>query len=280
MTIQLWQSYSCNNSSSFRMIAKFATAETAAEIAAELEEFFHVHAAEVDGQDHDSEEPSQTQLELGDKYGFTWTSGLYWGSGGLIGDEPALYVEDKVLVVQHTYCGGFGDLPRYLATRGATSVDHKDSSSVDITLLFRSTRDTDATLEAELAELFAQLDPDDPNDTFVDELRTPWHLDHEVGGSVAWFRDAGTVGIHAPIDPRDLANLKIWLGERGIDQPVIRIGEKSDFETFWAIANARCTACQGALDYLDPRLHDIETAQLVCKPCGGLYELATFLEPG
>lgn len=27
----------------------------------------------------------------------------------------------------------------------------------------------------------------------------------------------------------------------------------------------------------DPRIHDIDTPQLVCKPCGGLYEVSTFL---
>jgi hypothetical protein len=31
--------------------------------------------------------------------------------------------------------------------------------------------------------------------------------------------------------------------------------------------------------YLDPRIHDIETAQLMCKPCGGLYDVAPFLTP-
>jgi len=274
MTIKIWSSYSCNNSSSYRLVAKFADAETAEVVAAEVEKFLSAHAHEVDGRGDYSEDLSTVQLAIGTKYGFTWGDGLNWGGGEMIGDEPDLFVENEVLIVQHTYCSGLGDLPLLLEKLGASDIDDDDGRTVNVSILFRAVAGTDPTLDSELATMFAQLEGDEPR---VSPLRAPWAMDESSYGNVAWFRDAGTVGLYVPLDPRDLANLKTWLAERAIENPVIRICEPADFHAFWAIAKARCTACQGSLDYLDPRLHDIEAPQLVCRACGGLYELSTFV---
>jgi hypothetical protein len=275
MAIRIWKSFSCNNSSSFRIVAKFADAATAAATAEELKAFLAAHAAEVDQRDDYSEEPSAVQRDIGERYGFRWSASLYWGDSGLVGDEPDLFVEDNVLIVQHTYCGGgLGDLPVLLEKRGATFVDEKDSSTVDVSIVFRAVPGANPTLDAELATMFEQLESDD---AVVEPLLAPWTMGHESYGSVAWFRDAGTVGLYVPLDPRDLPNVKAWLGERAIEKPILTIGDAGNFDAFWAIAKARCSACQAALEYLDPRLHDIETPQLVCKACGGLYDLQPFL---
>ena len=40
---------------------------------------------------------------------------------------------------------------------------------------------------------------------------------------VAYFRDAGTVGMYFPVDPRDLPQLRAWIAERGVDLALIHI---------------------------------------------------------
>ncbi len=270
MTVRLWNSYSCNNSSSYRLVAKFSDATAAEAVAAELREFFPVHAHEIDERGDYSEEPSEAQRVLGRKHGITWIDSLYWGDGGLVGDEPDVFVHDNVLIVQHTYCSSL-ELTGLVRGLGATSVNEEDRRQVKVSLLFRAAPGVNPELDAELTELFAGLaDPDE-------EITTPWSTEPESRGDAAWFRDTGTVGIHLSVDPRELAALKQWLADRSLDKVSLEIDERGDLATFQAIANARCTACHGTLEYLDPRLHDIETPQLVCKPCGGLYELSTFL---
>ena len=85
------------------------------------------------------------------------------------------------------------------------------------------------------------------------------------------------MGLHFPIAPTDLPAFKGWLAEHGIEKASIRLCEYADVDKFGVIAKARCTACDGALEYLDPRLHDIDTEQLACRGCGGLYDLSTFV---
>lgn len=272
MTVKIWNSYSCNNSSSYRIVARFETPQAAEAVAAELREFFPVHAAEVDNLGDYSEEPSEAQLAIGAKHGYTWGESLYWGDGGLVGDEPDVFTHHEILIVQHTYCGGLGDLSGLLKSLGATSTDDADERAINVSLLFKTSGD--AGVDAELAPLFEQL-AGRTNDRYK-EIKAPW-AEHETYGNAAWFRDSGSVGIFLPVDPRDLAALEGWLAEHQIDKPSIQIGENQDLRAFEAIAKAACSSCGARLDYLDPRIHDIETKQLVCKPCGGLYELATFL---
>lgn len=53
-----------------------------------------------------------------------------------------------------------------------------------------------------------------------------------------------------------------------------RLCEYGDEKKLAAIASARCTACSGALEYLDPRVHGIEAEQLACAACGGMFDVA------
>ena len=129
----------------------------------------------------------------------------------------------------------------------------------------------DPQLDEELAALLEQLVPDPKRGLTIE---TPIKL-HGYG-RVAWFRDAGTVGIWLPIDPFDVANVKSWLAKHRVEPVVIQLSAPDDEKLFGALATARCTACAGKLEYLDPRLHDIESPQLVCRPCGGFYDVATF----
>jgi hypothetical protein len=271
MPIKIWNSYSCNNSSSFRLVARFDSPEAAEQMAGQLREFFDVHAKEIDERGDYDETPSEAQREVGKKYGFEWGESLYWGDDGLEGDQPDVFTHDNVLIVQHTYCGGLGDLNGFVKAAGATSASEEDSRTVDVSLLFTAPAGN-ASLDSELAELFGQID--NRKDKWG-EIKAPW-AEHDGYGNASYFRDGGTVGVYLPVDPRDLASLKSWLGERTTHQS-LEIGERDDFAKFTAIKQAKCTSCSGGLDYLDPRIHDIETPQLVCKPCGGLYDVATFL---
>jgi len=81
------------------------------------------------------------------------------------------------------------------------------------------------------------------------------------------------------LSPADLPAFQHWLAQHGVKEASLRWCEPTDEALFLAIAKARCTACARPLEYLDPRLHDIETPQLVCTSCGGFYDLATFLVP-
>lgn len=273
--IKIWQSYSCNNSSSYRLVAKFTDPAAASAAARELEELFAVHAVEIDARADYRDEPSDATRAFGERYGFEWNDLMSWGSGGLAGDTPQLYVEDRVLIVLHTYCGGgLGDgVVTFLETLGApTKTD--ESSDVVVSLMFRAPAGTIEHLDDELATMFSQRTEDD---VAVSPLRAPWHPDEKAYGDFTYFRDAGTVGLHFPLDARDLDNLKGWLRIRGIDKPVLRIEHPEDLLDFEAIRKARCASCNGTLEYLHPALHDIEAPQLVCRPCGGFYDVSTFL---
>jgi hypothetical protein len=273
MTIKIWHSYSCNNSSSFRLVARFADAATARAVADELAAFFPHHAAEMDRLMEDGDVPDdngEVARELAERYGFVWKDILVWGDTGMTGDEPAVVAEHEVLVVYHTYCGGFGDLSDYLARRGAT-VEQEDTSAPFVSLLFAE-RPGDAELDGGITQLCAQLDGEFRDDA----IQTPWKTRWECYGRGACFRDGKTVGLYFPISPTDLVTCRAWLAEHGVERTVIRLCEYADRERFRAIAAARCRSCNGGLEYLDPGLHDIETPQLLCRPCGGLYELAAF----
>lgn len=276
MTIRIWQSYSCNNSSSFRMVARFTDAGTAKAVTEELDAFLSVHAAEVDARIAYSDDPTQASIELGKKYGFEWSDLLFWGSGPLVEDMPELFVEDNVLIVQHTYCGGgFGDgLPAFLAARGA-QVQPETESGIQMSLLFQPSNDP--YLDDELTTMFSQRT--DPEDMTVEPLKAPWTMDKDAHGNFTFFRSPGVVGLHFPTSPRDIANVKAWLRIREIRNPVIRIDVRDDAIDFDEIGKARCRSCNGPLEYLHPGLHDIEVPQLVCRPCGGFYDLAAFLPP-
>jgi hypothetical protein len=282
MEIRVWKSFSCNNSSSYRLVARFADPAVARDVATELSAFFTTHAQQMDALMEDGdlpEEPTAAASELATKYGFEWKELLTWGDEMLAGDEPSVMAEGDTLVVYHTYCGGFGDdVPKYLQARGAREVHKEDRSSPKVSVLFRLPEGVNAALQEDLDKLFEQI-PDDEQPFDAEPFTAPWPLERECYGSASFFRDAKTVGLYFPIDPRDLSGLKTWLAARGIENPSIRLCEGADEKRFAAIAAARCSACKGPLEYLDPRVHGIEKEHLACAACGGMFEVKTFLEP-
>ncbi len=257
--IKIWQAFSCNNSGASRLVARFADAASAKATGDELRKLL----AELE------ERRSSGVQALSTIYGFTWRD----NGAGDDGDGPHVIVDETTMIVHHDYCLGIGPgVPAYLQEKGATQIDKETWTDVHISVLFRMS--PDPRLDEELAALFAQ--PIDA-ERMVQTLEAPWVREH-TRGKVAFYRDAGIVGLFFPIDARDFAPLRAWFAERTIE-PIVRIEAYADQDLFNALAAARCTACAATLEYLDPRLHDIETPQLVCRPCGGLYDLAAFTEP-
>jgi hypothetical protein len=254
--IRIWQAFSCNNSAAYRLIARFDDADTARATATELAEYFAAREKLAD-------QPGALAT-LARTYGFDWRDGAAAYGG------PELLVEDTTLVVYHPYCLGLGPgIPAYLADRGARAEDESEHG-LQLSVLFRAAPGANPQLDEELAAMFAQ-----PLDVgrAVKLFNGPW-VKNPAAGRVVFVRDAGTVAMWVPCDPHDVGKLKTWLAGHGIERSVIRIEERGDEDLFLALAKARCTACTGSLEYLDPGLHDIETPQLVCRPCGGLYDLS------
>lgn len=48
MQVQIWRSFSCNNSSEYRLVAHFGDAKAAAAIGAEFKQFFAAYAKKMD----------------------------------------------------------------------------------------------------------------------------------------------------------------------------------------------------------------------------------------
>lgn len=280
MTIKIWKSFSCNNSSSYHLVARFGDPKAASETATELAAFFKTHAEQMDqvmeANDYEwPDDPPPAAQALGEKYGFQWKEILGWGDEGLVGDEPHVIAEDGVLALYHDYCGGFGkEIAAYLKARGAVAVDKEDTGPLTLSVLFRYPGGN-RNLDKALAALFAQIEGESRR---VDPLKTPWENVRDSYGSAAFYRDRRTVAMVIPTDPRALPELRSWLAKHGIGSPSLRIGELGDEAKFAAIAGAKCTACDGALELWHPRLDDIHHEQVACVACGGMYDVTTYVE--
>ncbi len=250
--IKVWHSYSCNNSAAYRLVSRFPDAAIAAEVAAELDEFF-VAQEKARGRSR----RTSALATLARTYGAAdW---MDYSSGNL-----GVFAQDETLVIYHTMCLDLGPGPAaFVEDRGGTP-EQTSAAHLQLSVLFR----VEASVERydEIAALFAEL---------VDGSlkQTPWA--HFAPDNVVWFRDPKTIGVHLSIRGDEVAAFKAWLG---IDDAVYQIDRFDNRDLFSALAAARCASCNRKLGYLDPRLHDIETAQLVCG-CGGLYELSTYYSP-
>jgi hypothetical protein len=260
MTIRVWQAFSCNNSAAYRLVARFADATAASTAGADLATVLAGYAAA-------QPDDQRSMRDLARQYDFDWED-EGWGRDE---DGPHVVVEGEHVFVHHRYCLGLGPgIPRFLADRGAR-LEPETAVALHVSVLFRLPP-SNPRLDDDLAKLFAQ--PRDTTDWKGPSFHLPWTETGSRGRAVV-FRDVGTIGMYFPIDPSELAAMKAWLVGHGVETVSIRFDD-ADADLFATIAAARCTSCGGPLEYLDPRLHDIEAQQLVCRPCGGFYELAAF----
>lgn len=249
--IRIWQSYSCNNSAAYRLVARFPDAAAAAEVAAELVEYFA--AQETLGLPR----LQNALVTLTRSYGFEWSEVIRWG-------VPGVVAHDEVVVVYHTMSLGMGPgLPAFIADRGGVAETEK-AIGIQISVLARATPEGARRFD----EIVDKLVVDEEQKL---KSKPPWS-DDTPWGHASWFRDSGTLGLHVPIRAHELEDFKRWLA---LDACVLRIEDRGDLALFAKLAKARCTACDQQLDYLDPRLHDIETPQLLCRGCGGFYDLTS-----
>jgi hypothetical protein len=276
--VRVWQSFSCNNSSSYRLVARFADPKKAAEAKAELDKFFETHAEEMDNAADSSDffarpyRPLPAAAGLANKYGFKWKQALIWGDDALSNDLPTVATEGDVLVVYHSYCGGFGkELPLVLKARGAKDVEREEDGDPTVSVLF-AIPPGGAKLAKDLAKAFSSAD----EEGYLEDVKMPWSR-RELYGQGVLFNDGKTIGFCLDIDADDFDKLKAWLTKNKVKNPSIRLCEYGDMKKFRAIANAKCE-CGGALEYLDPRIHKTPTEQLACSACGGMFEVSTFLK--
>jgi len=277
MELRVWQSFACNNSSSYRIVARFRDAKVADETREELAKFFTAYAAEMDraleqGGYSDKMAPVPTAAALAKKYHFKWQRPLTWGDSGLVGDEPEVATEGDVLVLYHSYFFGFGpEMPKYFAARGARKVEKEEYGAPAVSVLFKLPPGKPA-IAKELAKIFKGVGEDGT----LDDAKVPWSK-HKVWGKAAFFSDGKTVGFYLSMRPKHLADMKAWLTKQGVEDASIRLCADDDFDKFRAIGRARCE-CGGVLEYLDPRIHPTPTEQLACAKCGGMYEVDAFRE--
>lgn len=160
--VYVWNSFSCNNSSDYRLVAEFDSPKAAEAMRAELAKFFAAHAKAYDEQSDADDfdwpgEATDVARALGKKYGHTWKEFLVWGDEQLTGDEPQVGVLAKSVVLYHGYSsGGFGpDLPRVLEKAGAKLVE-KGAKGGPPVLYGSFAVSKDGKLEKSLAKFFDQ----------------------------------------------------------------------------------------------------------------------------
>ena len=229
-----WNSYSCNNSSDYRLIAQFDTPKRAQAMRNELEAFFSEHAQQYDEASDEPDfdwpgGPTPAALALGEKYGHKWKEFLIWGDDCLEGDEPQVAVLDRTLVLFHSYCGGFGsDLHRVLQKAGAQLP--KDSGSgppvIAAELTFADTKKGRA-LEQELVEFFEQRKTLE----YMSDWKSPSWMRNDCPGrldDVTFWAADGRCGFTLPVEALDIESLQRHLEKNDARDLSLRIAMKAD----------------------------------------------------
>lgn len=254
MQVHIWQSFSSNNSSNYRLIARFAGPTRAAEVAAELRSL----RGDVPGREAEG-------AALAASIGFDWEEWFPYGED----EDPTVMAEREVLAVYHSYCLGFPEeLSTWLRSRGA-EVEPQAAAKPQLSAVFALPAASEA-LREDLASVFGDVSG---SEAAGKPMQLPW-AESEQWGEASFFCDAHTAGFSVPIEPADLPRLKRWLAERGVNEPSLRIAEYDDTPKFATIARARCSGCGSALTYVEPKRHGLDAEQLGCDTCGAMYELS------
>jgi hypothetical protein len=266
------------------MVARFDSEESAREAAEDLRAFFDEASPLAQGRPKKTMKdvkaksfPATDKMDaLAQAHDFDWSQLLITG---VYDDELELLIEGRTLLAFHPYCLGLGsDLPKYLAAKGAAQVEPGTASLPTVSVRFRWPEDADQAtdLRDELTKIFAQADA---HESLRDwELRPPWwENEPPIGGSVltAFFCDHTRAGFYMPVVPFHVERLKGFLNEKKVRDLRIRLCEYADLSTFRTIARARCSHCESkpALHLVDKEEHGIESDQLACNECGGMFSL-------
>ena len=218
MQVQIWNSFSCNNSSDYRLVARFRDPSVARQIGNELRQFFDAYGEEFDDaltkkNFKVSRDTVPTAVALAAKYNFAWDARkiLSWGDEGLTGDVPDVEVVGATLAVYHSYCGGFTDnIVQFLTAAGA-EVEPEKRCPPDLSVRFvLPTGEAGERMATELATFLNQGAVKE----YMHEFEPPpWggeRLDGDAS-SIRWYRDGQRFGFKMPFPPRGIGDLKHYL---------------------------------------------------------------------
>jgi hypothetical protein len=232
MNVQIWRSFSCNNSSDYRLVARFNDVETAERVGAELEQFFAAFAEELDRTIEENQgfptEPMPTAVAFAKKYGVTWNGILDWGDEAHVGDEPDVAVAGKTVAIYHTYCGGFGkNIPAILTKAGGT-VEKEEDNAPDLECRFTLPPGSRGQkLAAELAAFFEQRTKYEQLCDF--EIEPPWgdtRLMYEEAMSIQWASDGQMFAFAMPFAIAGYESLKKYLAKHECTDVKITLGDE------------------------------------------------------
>lgn len=244
MQVHTWRSFSSNNSSAYRLVARFEDATRAQEVASELRALFEVL-------DLDDEQPGAQQRDLAERYGFSWPAGPLVETYDE--DGFAVATHDGVLVVHHHYClGGLESLTPYLRARGAETQSEEPRMP---TVTARFTLPTD---EAAADQLYAAIETylglGDAKRAGEERRLAPWRradpevtpqgLPWEAQRDTVLFRIGRQVGLHLPIDAEEVEELRVFLANAGVRDHRFTLCDDSQLEALQTLARLRaCPAC-------------------------------------
>lgn len=255
MQVYEWRSFSCNNSSDHRLVARFSSADKAEAAAKELKAFFKKHAKEIDRRvdeddDFDAyENVSSTAQAMAEKYGFQWKSALFWGDEGLEGDEPQVKAIGESVALYHTYCSGYGsDVTNLIKALGGT-IDREKEDREPPLLLARFRLPPGYAGEKFAAELSA----------FFGQSKTEKHLSDwkegplgsfEYGSAenVTWLSDGEQFSFVIPTSPMMFDDVKKALSKRKVGELELKIGTDQDVKNL----KKEATKAQKTAAKLDP----------------------------
>lgn len=278
-----WNSFSCNNSSDYRLVAEFATPARAAAFAKELAAFFRKHAKEHDTAvdvSHDGwfDEPTAAALAFGEKYGHEWGEFLIWGDDSLDGDEPAVAAVGATLLVYHTYSsGGFGpDLANVIRKAGGKLPEKGDRSGPPILYgeLALPRGPKGAALATALAEYFGQCS----NGSYPSDWSSPDGLQHESRGAsedYTFWCDGARAAFTWPLPPEDLADLRRYFAARGAPDISLRLADPRDLRANRRRAEQLARAHDAAVVKAE-RAHAIPLPKLVRVAAPGQDDVRAF----
>lgn len=248
MQVQIWRSFSCNNSSDYRLVARFKDAKAAEAMGAELKQFFTAYAEKMDEymeeNDYDfPDEPLPFFVEFAKKHGVKAKDDpLTWGDEALQGDEPDVAVAGNTLAIYHTYCGGFGsDLPAILKKAGAKVEGEESRRAPELACSFSlPAGKAGEMLAAELSRFFEQGKKHEQICDF--EIPPPWDarqkLTYEEGSTVSWASDGKTFAFAMPFAIQGFEALKAYLAKHKCAEVSITLGDEASKNQIAELAKA------------------------------------------
>ena len=215
MRVYAWNSYSCNNSSSYRLVGHFATAKQAEKFAKELETFFETYGPEYDDyvekNDWDYTVVPPSAEAFAKKYGMKWKGILTWGDEGTKYWFPTVMSSGSTVVAYHYYCGGFGEtVPKIMKKAGAKKVIHdRDNPGVTVSMKLKKGK-AGEKVAAALAAWFSQGEDHDDVDAWGP---APWGGDtiYASADETAWHGDGETFEFHVPVQLGEVDSIVPWV---------------------------------------------------------------------